>query len=79
MTLCLIVLVPAILMMAMTFIEGMADGNRFDAPRLIGLAACLVWPISLPLLLILSGLHVALNAGRLPKLTTHTDVIARRA
>lgn len=79
MLLFLILLMVTLLMLTMTFVEGMADGNRFDLPRILGLLACLVWPVSLPLLLLASGIHRIVSIGRLPRLTHHRRLMARSA
>ncbi|MBR0556482.1 hypothetical protein J5J10_12415 [Ciceribacter sp. L1K23] len=73
--LTLLWLVPALLMLGMTFAEGMAGGNRFDGSRLVGLLACLIWPVTLPALIVGSLVHARSHRGKPPVLTRHTDVI----
>lgn len=53
----LIWLVPAFLFVGKTYSEGKTHGNRWDWPRVAGLAAALLWPLTLPVLVVVALLH----------------------
>lgn len=66
-------LLPASLFMGVTFVEGMANGNRWDGGRIAGLVACLLWPATLPALLVLAPIHYRKNRGKPPALRRHDE------
>lgn len=68
-------LVPAALMLALTYAEGVAGGNRWDGSRIIGLLACLVWPLSMPAFAAAVLAHRRMSSGELPVLARHTDFV----
>lgn len=66
-------LLPASLFMGASFVEGMADGNRFDGGRVLGLIAALLWPATLPAMLVLAQIHYRKNKGKAPALRRHDE------
>lgn len=64
-------LIPATAMLAASTVEGMAYRNHWDFARVIGLAACLVWPLTVAIILG-AGL---LGRSRPPRLARHGDFI----
>lgn len=67
-------LLPASLFMGASFVEGMADGNRWDVRRIVGLIACMLWPATLPAVLVLAPIHHRRNKGKPPALRRHDDL-----
>ncbi|SMC96827.1 hypothetical protein [Rhizobium sp. RU36D] len=56
-------LVPAFVLLALTYAEGASVGRRdWDFWRFAGLAGCLAWPLALPLLVIVSRRHSRVTA-----------------
>ncbi|WP_113338910.1 hypothetical protein [Rhizobium cremeum] len=61
-------LLPAALFMGLTYVEGMANGNRWDGARILGLAASFLWPASLPAFLVYARWHYRRNRGKAPEM-----------
>lgn len=68
-------LVPAALMLSLTYAEGLAGGNRWDVLRMLGILACLVWPLALPAFAAAALVHGKLIRGQMPVLARHTDFV----
>ncbi|MCL6709596.1 hypothetical protein M8R20_21640 [Pseudomonas sp. R2.Fl] len=68
-------LVPAAAMLSLTYAEGVAGGNRWDVFRILGLVACLGWPLALPAVAAAVLVHRGLGHGEPPVLARHTDFV----
>jgi hypothetical protein len=66
---------PAAAMLLLTYAEGVAGGNRWDLFRILGLLACLVWPLSLPAFAAAVLVHRRMSSGEPPALARHTDFV----